>query len=344
MKRSFLILAGLLVSLSAWAQTVDLDVFMAANPEYSTRIIKAKEFLNKTMMMEDNYTATTCTKSFYGKNDVIGKLHLYRNKRVVMILKADKPNTDIKFSVSELPEEMIPFITMEQQKGRILTDVLNLTNSLGKDGRIIQSVDVPVKYDESTEEITFKGPIAVLVTMSPLQQIELEDMMFKTMPVEYLLKIMEDGQYKDAYNSMIDRRDFRYMLLKYTGAADKFTSDLILVQRMMVRIYKELGSEYKRLDPESVRVLSNPLTRELISKVSLSPGNADLEVFHTYMEYWCKVFSACAMDEIWNPEKDKYEAFPEELRKKELEFNVSFRQKVGNYILTNPVTQGMMGK
>jgi hypothetical protein len=130
---------------------------------------------------------------------------------------------------------------------------------------------------------------------------------------------------------MIDRRDFRYMVLKYSGIAEKFTSDLGIVQKIMRRIYRELGSEQKRLEPESVRVLSNQFTRELIKKVS--QADPELEAFGKYMEYWYKVFSEFSLDEVINPEKNKNEVFPRELRGKELEFNVILRQKIGNYLI-----------
>lgn len=329
---NLLLLIMFILPAGLYPQLVALDNFAKENPLFQNRISKVQVFLQQKAhitepITESKNTNLSYTENFKMKYGGRANAYVYKNGRVLIIL--DAKNKNVTFDFSYIHENLLNAIVSEQKKGRILTDVVNVANNIGDDNRMLVDIYMEKKGNRDFY-LDFNAPFVVLVSIPSTMQLDLEDLFFKTLRIEELENLFsqEGDLYRNAYNVLIDKRDYNAILLNYIKDSNSNNSDLNVVEKIMQRLNIELNTCSFDLSQESLNLLSNPLTVNFIEKVANQ--NQDLEQFFYYVRYWNKTYSALVLEVLRN-EHALSNKVDEDFNTKRMEFLSSFGEIITKY-------------
>ncbi|MEI6092409.1 MAG: hypothetical protein WCQ47_01855 [bacterium] len=334
----FLFLIMFLFPLSLYSQIRQLEAFTKIEPESKDRVNEAQAFLQNKIhiaepIVEDkihpNRVNILYSEDFKTRSGAKGTAYTYKNGRVLIILNSQGKEKEVSFSAGDLPEKLIEALISEQNKGRTLTDVVNIANNIGEDGRMLVAIHVQ-RNKEKKSSVDFHAPFVVLVTLSSALQLELEDLFFKTINLAVLNELFfQDDAYKNAYHTMMEKRDFKSMLLRYIKISDIYISNLSIVEKIMERLSTEFTTEPFNMSKESMDVLNNPFTLKFIENVS--EKNKELVQFYYYVRFWNRVYAELFLEEF-NEGPSLSNKMDNDFINKEIEFRGSFNGIITKYL------------
>ena len=317
MKKYLLISTLLLISSLCWAQ-FDINKLAKENPEYpkripeyAKRISAVSEFLTKTGIILDKDHMDLRINKVENNN-----LYYFTSDQgeAVIVVESCDPNAQVVIYPEELfrlaPNGMIKNIRERVKLGEKLTDVFNFSNEItttdktdnvGRNSRMIR--EITMMHDNSEDERFFTGPVVILVTLSPAKQLFVEQNTFKKMSIiDFSERYARDAKFKNAYDYLMYRLDFKNTLALFIGAKEPYVSDVALVDKIMDRLSSEINKNSSSISEESIRVLSHPQMLEFIETVSESyPEYTDL---YSLVKLWNENFAKYAMDVIALDPKD----------------------------------------
>ena len=302
MKKILLILTAMAISSSVWAQRDLVAYNIEKYPNYANRIKAGYKFLvNRHLAFENDkleHGFGTVTI-----NGVKASSYTYQDGRVVIVLTSDKPENIAKFDLKVLDKRLKGALLIEQEdKGRVLTEIFNLSNSLFTKSDVeTENLEIiqQVKLGAKGATVSFKGPLAILVTLGSTERTYLEEMIFKSTPIEEVAeRFGTDKDFKNAYNDMSERRDFINSLILY--AKSPYISDIDLAEGVMMSLLSEMEIFYiNRIDgvsEQSILLLSNKYLADFLGEVS--KGYPELKTFYAFVKEWQGNFAEQSVAEI----------------------------------------------
>ncbi len=247
----------------------------------------------------------------------------FKGGQVALVIEPSVPGTDITLSPYDLfysgiiPDPIMETIWKGQQSNEILTDVLNFDNNItttttktpdvSTDNRIIREMRPD---NNGVEKKVFKGPALVLVTLDPAKQLFVEWNTFDKMGImNFNERYTRDNKFKNAYDYLTYRRDFRNSLALSIGAKDPYVSDIDLVNKIMEKLSLELKENTSSISEESIRILSHPQLPGFVEKISeIHPEYTD---FYSLVKRWNENFAKYAMGVIYLDPKDETKEYKE---------------------------------